>query len=136
MQAFRDALQLQSNVGASAATAEMSTSHASADLLDAHAEAAIAAVPPGVLADAGCHLHTTSSGLGETSQPQKSSNPIAAAEKEEAGRAKQDAAAAKAKAERLKVRRVFEHCLAPIATCYKLLNNTMLASTLSRTHHF
>ncbi|CAL8462495.1 g2028 [Coccomyxa elongata] len=101
--AFRDALQLQSNVGASAATAKPSTSHASADLLDAHAQAAIAAVQPSELADAGCQLHTTSSGLAETSQPKKSSNAIDAAEKEEAGRAKQDAAAAKGEAERLKV---------------------------------
>ena len=103
MQAFRDALQLQSSVGASPGTAEAQTAHASADVPDASAEAATAAVHLSVLADASCQVNTTSSGPAETGQPRKSSNATAAAENDEAGGANQDAAAAKAEAERLKV---------------------------------
>ncbi|BDA46361.1 hypothetical protein COCOBI_08-4530 [Coccomyxa sp. Obi] len=102
--AFRDALQLQSSVGASAATAEVPTSYASADVHDATAQAATAAIQPSVLADAGCQVNTISSGPAETSRPKKSSNATAvAAEEEEAGRANQEAAAAKAEAEQVRI---------------------------------
>lgn len=105
VQAFRDALQLQSSVGA---TAEAPTPRTSADV----PAAASTAVQPRVVADAGCQVNTTGNGP-ETSQARRSSNGTAAAKEEEADRANQEAALAKAEAAQLKVCASHSALLAP-----------------------